>query len=308
MTQQNIKMMLRAFNGECDAAVAKVSWNNINTMEERIRRAYEAINKMGTSNRTYVTQEYLDLKLEELRLNHELQEKIQEEREEQRLIKEQMREEEKALRELQKQKEEAEREERRYQKALEKAQQDLARATGQKQAELEAQIKELQERLHEAEANKERAISQAQLTKLGHVYIISNIGSFGEQVYKIGMTRRLDPMDRVRELGDASVPFEFDVHAMIYSENAPELETALHHHFAQRRINLVNLRKEFFKVHLDEIEAFVKQRGLDIQLTKVAVAREFMETLALRKRGEGYVAEVLEEEEKEMAGRPGDIE
>ncbi len=94
----------------------------------------------------------------------------------------------------------------------------------------------MEARLAEAHANKERAISRAQLTKSGHIYIISSIGSFGDQVFKIGMTRRLEPLDRVKELGDASVPFPFDVHAMIFSENAPEMESKLHRHFDHSRI------------------------------------------------------------------------
>jgi hypothetical protein len=122
----------------------------------------------------------------------------------------------------------------------------------------------------------------AELTKAGYVYVISNIGSFGENVFKIGMTRRLEPMDRVRELGDASVPFAFDVHAMVYDEDAPALESELHRHFADRSVNLVNMRKEFFNVGIDEIEAFAKERKLKMAVTRLAEAREFRETLAIR--------------------------
>jgi hypothetical protein len=125
-----------------------------------------------------------------------------------------------------------------------------------------------------------RAISQAQMTRVGHIYVISNIGSFGEDVYKIGMTRRLDPLDRVRELGDASVPFQFDVHAIIYSEDAPSLEYELHRKFKDRRLNMVNGRKEFFKVALDEVEAFIlQQTNASILFTKLAEAKEYRETL-----------------------------
>lgn len=122
----------------------------------------------------------------------------------------------------------------------------------------------------------------AQQTKAGHVYVISNIGSFGDNVFKIGMTRRLEPMDRVKELGDASVPFEFDVHAMIYSDNAPELENIIHKEFDSRRVNLVNSRKEFFQVELEEIEEIAKKRNLDVEFTKIAEAREFRESKILR--------------------------
>jgi len=115
------------------------------------------------------------------------------------------------------------------------------------------------------------------------VYIISNIGSFGETVYKIGMTRREDPMERVHELGDASVPFNFDVHAMIPSEDAPTLEAKLHRQFHHRRVNMVNLRREFFHVTLDEIEAFARSQGIGVQLTKAAEAQQYRETVEMRR-------------------------
>jgi hypothetical protein len=220
---QTLRLILRAFNGECDAAIAKVKYNNITVMEARIRKAWEAINGLVEVQQCRITGEYLNLKLEELYLVHEYQEKLQDEKEEQRRIREQMREEEKALRELEKAREDAEKEEKRYAEALVKARAEVDLAQGEKQQKLLGKIDELERRIQEAQANKERAIARAQMTRSGHVYVISNIGSFGEDVFKIGMTRRLDPMDRVRELGDASVPFQFDVHAMIYSEDAPKL-------------------------------------------------------------------------------------
>jgi hypothetical protein len=121
----------------------------------------------------------------------------------------------------------------------------------------------------------------AQQTKRGHVYVISNIGSFGDNIYKIGMTRRLEPTDRVKELGDASVPFQFDIHAMIYSEDAPALENALHRLFEKKSVNLVNFRKEFFRVTLDEIEKAIKENGFDAELIRTPEAAEYRETLAL---------------------------
>jgi len=201
---------------------------------------------------------------------------------------EQMRDEEKALREAEKAQEEAEAEEARFQKALEKAKVELSRARGEEHARLNAKILELQGQLTEARAKSARAKSLAEMTKAGHVYIISNIGSFGEHVFKIGMTRRLEPMERVRELGAASVPFPFDVHAMVYDEDAPALEAAFHQRFKDRSVNLVNTRKEFFQVDLSEIEAFAKQRGLAMAFTKIAEAREYRESVAMRlARGSG---------------------
>ncbi len=295
MTNQYKKLMLFAFNGECDGLIAKVRWNNASKTRERIIKAFDAINKLGVTQNVFITQDFLQLKLDELALTYEYEQKKYEEKEEQRLIREQMREEEKAQRELEKAQKEAEDEERRFQKALEKAKQELQGANTVNASVLQEQIKELEHKLQAAHERKERAIAQAQLTKVGHIYVISNVGSFGEDVYKIGMTRRLDPLDRVRELGDASVPFQFDIHAIIYSENAPQLEYELHKKFADRRLNRVNLKKEFFKVSLEEIEAFVKQHAnAEIEFTKLAEAREYRETLSMLEQVNKIINEVEE--------------
>jgi Domain of unknown function (DUF4041)/Meiotically up-regulated gene 113 len=283
---QTLKLMLRAFNGECDAAVAKVKYNNIQVMETRIRKAYDAINSMTEIQTCQITWDYLSLKLEELYLAHEYQERLQEEKEEQRRIREQIREEEVAQRELEKAKLDAEKEENRYAEALRKATEDAQRAVGEKQQKLMWQVEELQRRLDEAKTNKERAIARAQMTRSGHVYVISNVGSFGEHVYKIGMTRRLDPMDRVRELGDASVPFSFDVHAIIFSEDAPALENKLHRLFHDRRINLINARKEFFRVTIEELAQAVRDNHGEIDITLAAEAVEYRKTLAMLQTGQ----------------------
>ena len=282
LTKQYSKLLLRAFNGECDAAVAKVRWNNIGNMEARIEKAYAAINKLGEVYKISITWGYCELKLEELRLAYELQEKLYQEKEEQRRIREQMRDEEKALREIEKAQKDAEEKEQKYQSALERARKEVDGAAGAELAKLRKKIDELEKNLELAKEQKERAMSRAQLTKSGHVYIISNIGSFGHDIYKIGMTRRLEPIDRVRELSDASVPFNFDIHALIYADNAPELETSLHKHFEDRRINLVNNRREFFRVKIDEIEAFANSVNLNCQLTKIAEAKEYRETQSLQ--------------------------
>lgn len=278
---QTLKLILRAFNGESDAAIAKVKYNNVVVMETRIRKSLEAVNNLAGVQQCQIAPAYLKLKLQELYLVHEYQEKVQAEKEEQRRIREEMREEEIAIRELERAKQEAEREETRYADALRKAREEADRAVGEKQQKLVGKIEELQRRLEEAQSNKERAIARAQMTRSGHVYVISNVGSFGEDVYKIGMTRRLDPMDRVRELGDASVPFLFDVHAIIYSEDAPTLETKLHREFQHRRVNMVNERKEFFRVSIDEIAAFVQRNHGDIEITLAAEAADYRKTIAM---------------------------
>ena len=282
MQKQYMKLLLRAFNGECEGAVARVTWSNVAKMEERIRKAFEAVNELGSVMQVSITPAYLELKLEELRLGHELEEKEHAIAEEQRRIREQMREEEKVRREVEQAQEEAETDQTLSERALEKARVELAKSQGEEHRRLTEQIFELQAQLEAARAKGERAKALAQLTKAGYVYVISNVGSLGENVFKIGMTRRLEPMNRIKELGDASVPFPYDVHAMVYSEDAPTLEWELQRHFADRSVNLVNMRKEFFRVTLDELEAVAADKGLKIYFTRAAEAREYRETLARR--------------------------
>lgn len=284
MVKREKKLMLRAFNGECDSFVSDVEWNNVARMEERIEKSFDAINKIYEKQGISISRIYKSLKLNELHLAYEYKRKKYEEKEEQRAIREQMREEEKARREIEVALIKAQKEEETFQKALDKARAEVQTAQGAVQSKLESKIAELEARVAEAEANKERAMSMAQQTRRGHVYVISNIGSFGEDVYKIGMTRRLDPMDRVKELGDASVPFPFDVHAMIFCEDAPALENALHKKFDQMRLNLINQRKEFFKVTLEQIEKAVHENGATIEFTKIAEARDFRESQAARSK------------------------
>jgi hypothetical protein len=280
-TKRYIKLTLRAFNGECDSLIAKVKWNNVNQMKVRITKSFETINKIGESQTVSIQKEYLDLKIKELVLEYEYQQKRQREKEELRAAQEELREEEKARREFEQAQKEAEKEETNYQKALEKARKEIQSTTGEKHDKLLEQITKLEQELKEAQERKERALSMAQQTKRGHVYVISNIGSFGQNVFKIGMTRRLEPTDRVKELGDASVPFQFDIHAMIFSEDAPKLENELHKAFTNHKVNMLNYRKEFFNVTIDEIEQKVKETGLDAEIIKLPEAMEYRETVAI---------------------------
>ncbi len=287
--QQIIRLVLRAFNGESDSAIARARYNNAVAMEQRIRKAFDAINSYTQSQQIHITPEYLDLKIQEFRLAHEYQEKLQIEKEEQRRIREEMREEEAARRDAERRQSEAEREERQAAQALQKARREMASMVGEQQRRMQEHIAELERQLQEKSDLKQRAIAQAQLTKLGHVYVISNIGSFGEDVYKIGMTRRFIPQDRVDELGDASVPFTFDVHAIIKSDDAPALEAKLHREFNNRRVNMKNTRKEFFRVSLPEIAQAVKAHHGEFEFVYDAEARDYYETLAIldaRKNGQ----------------------
>lgn len=283
MVKQQAKLMLRAFNGECDAAIAKVRYDNVTKLEQRLTKTFEEINKLGGVQRVFISRRYFDLRLAELHLVHEHREKVQEEREEQKRIKEQMREEQKAEEEIARVKAEAEKEEAQSAAALEKARAELAvtAATSAQNERLEALVNKLENELKDAIDRKAKAVARAQLTKSGHVYVLSNIGSFGEGVFKIGMTRRLDPLERVEELGDASVPFSFDVHAIIFAEDAPGLESKLHKAFAGRRVNGVNFRKEYFRVTLDEIRDEVKRlHGSLVTFALTPEAEEYRKTLA----------------------------
>jgi hypothetical protein len=285
MIERLSKLMLRAFNGECDAAIAKVRYDNVLKMEQRITKSCEEINKLGHSNRVMITRPYYESKLAELHLVHEHREKLQAEKDEQKRIREELREQEKARAEIEKAQAQAEKDEAQRTQALEKARAELAAAMGAQHDKLEALVKKLETELQEAIDRKAKAIARAQLTKSGYVYVLSNVGSFGEGIFKIGLTRRLDPYERVDELGDASVPFQFDVHAIIYSEDAPALENALHKEFADRRVNMVNMRKEYFRVSIREIEAAVKKHHGLVTMVLEAEAEEYRKTVAMLEAG-----------------------
>ncbi|MGQ5288588.1 DUF4041 domain-containing protein [Pectobacterium actinidiae] len=296
MTTRAINLTARAFNGECDAAIANCTFKNWSVMHDRIHAAFDKINALNEVNDVHISKEYLRLKLKELDLVHAYKMKKQSEKEEQREIRAQMAEERKVQQEIERSIREAEAEELRAQKALDKARKEMeskfAQLTAEQAEMYQTKIDSLQEALTEAELKGQKALSMAQQTKRGHVYVISNVGSFGENVFKIGMTRRLDPQDRVDELGSASVPFLFDVHAMIHSEDAPALENALHQHFDTKRTNLVNRRKEFFNVGLKEIKNAVYELAAnDVDFIETIVAQHYYETLALRKKN-SEVAEI----------------
>ncbi|QBX80612.1 DUF4041 domain-containing protein [Citrobacter tructae] len=277
-----IKFVLDAFNGKVDSTLSKIKHNNYGKLSQEIKDAFELVNFNGSAFRSAkITDIYLQARLNELKWGVAVNEIMLEEKEEQRRIKEQLREEEKARREYEKAIKEAEKEEKAIQQAIDKATKELMLAGEEQRIALEQKLAELQIKYEEAEAKNQRAISMAQQTRSGHVYVISNIGSFGENVYKIGMTRRLEPLDRVRELGDASVPFSFDVHAMIYSDDAPSLENHLHKVFNDNQVNKVNSRKEFFNVGIKDIKSTIKEMSIDAHWTMFAEAKEYRESLAI---------------------------
>lgn len=279
MTNQNIKQIVRCFNDECDVLISKVKFNNVMAYIEKIHKSADALNRMNTKNAVSLSSDYVELKVQELKLAYEYARKKQDEKEEQRRIREQMREEARLQKEIEEARKDIEKEQKHYANALEKINKQLVSCDDEernllleKKAEIEKHLDELQTAIKDIdyrEANK----------RAGYVYVISNIGSFGENVYKIGMTRRLDPMERVDELGDASVPFKFDVHAMIFSDDAPMLETALHHAFENRKVNMVNARREFFHVTLDEIEKVVRKNyDKTVDFIKIPQAEQYRES------------------------------
>lgn len=277
-----IKFVLDAFNGKVDSTLSKIKHNNYGKLSQEIKDAFQLVNYNGSAFRSAkITDIYLQARLNELKWGVAVNEIMLEEKEEQRRIKEQLREEEKARREYERAIKEAEKEEKTIQQAIDKATKELMLAGEEQRLALEQKLADLQIKFEEAEAKNQRAISMAQQTRSGHVYVISNIGSFGEDVYKIGMTRRLEPLDRVRELGDASVPFAFDVHAMIYSDDAPSLENHLHKVFNEKQVNKVNSRKEFFNVGIKDIKSTVANMNIDAHWTMFADAKEYRESLAI---------------------------
>lgn len=278
-----VKLMLTAFNIECDNLIGNVKPSSYSRTLERIEKLANGIEKSASTLQCGFNLDYVELKYEECRLQYQFKLKKQNEQEEQKRIREQIREEQQAIKEYERAVLAAEKEERLYRQMLDKAREELKESSDEDRLIAEQRIADLEAKLAEAEGKEQRAKSMAEQTRRGHVYVISNLGSFGDDVYKIGLTRRLDPMDRVKELGDASVPFTFDVHAMIYVEDAPQLEAALHREFSDRRVNAVNHRKEFFRVDLDEIkEAVSRISGAEVDFKMTALAEDYYETRRLQ--------------------------
>ncbi len=279
-----IRFVTDAFNGKVDSILSRTKSDNVGTLEQEIRDAFNLVNFNGAAFRNArVLPGFLEARLTELRWAATVQEIKLRDKEEQKRIKDQIREEERAQREFERSMREAAKEEESLRKAMEKVQAQVEKASAEQREKFEAQLAELSEKLRLAEERNQRALSMAHQTRMGHVYIISNEGSFGGDVFKIGLTRRLEPMDRVRELGDASVPFSFDVHAMIFNEDAPALETALHRHFLTAQVNKVNPRKEFFRVPLITIREELEKLGIKAQWTMAAEAKEYRETIAIER-------------------------
>lgn len=268
------KLLLRAFNCECDEIIKNVKYTNFDASINKIIKSSETISKLGVSMGISVTDIYQNEKIKELRLAFEYQLKKQQEKEELKIARAEQREQAKVERELEAERKKAEKEQTHYQNAFEKIKQQLEQNPDDrdllyKKAELENRLSEIEKSMSDIDYRQTNM-------KAGYVYVISNIGAFGENIYKIGMTRRLDPQDRIDELGNASVPFNFDIHAMIFSNDAPALEAALHRAFEDKKVNMVNQRREFFNVTLDEIKQVIRENyDKTVEFTDIPQAEQY---------------------------------
>lgn len=277
------KLLLRAFNSECDEIINKIKYNNYNSSVKKMERSFNAIAKLGVTMAISITSDYYDLKIQELQLSLEYQIQKQREKEEKAELRAQQREEARLQKELKEQRKNIDKERKHYEQALSNINHQISTASDDNIEDLNQKKEEIIQSLSEINTKIKDIDYREANQKAGYVYVISNIGSFGEGIYKIGMTRRLNPQDRVDELGDASVPFKFDVHAMIFSEDAPALEAALHRAFEDRKLNLVNQRREFFRVSLDEIKDVVKNNfDKTVEFVDVPDADQYRISLKLR--------------------------
>ncbi|HEK9417169.1 TPA: DUF4041 domain-containing protein, partial [Streptococcus equi subsp. equi] len=276
MQNQLRKAAIRGFNGEADALLVKVSVVNVDKKVQTLQKAFEQLNKMYERNLIQLTFKYLDLKAQELRLAAEYELQKQEEKEILREQRAREREDKKLQAEITAKRKQLEKDRKHFLQMVKNVEVMLANASPKEQEKLQLQLIEYQNKLSELDKIEEDIDYREGHATAGYVYVISNIGAFGEDVYKIGVTRRLDPMDRIRELGSASVPFTFDVHALIFSEEAFALESELHNKFEAYKVNKINSRKEYFRVPFAKIkEVLENHKELAIEITEEAEAFEY---------------------------------
>ena len=279
----NEKQILRCFSAECDNVLLNLTVKNIDSSRSKITRSFESLNRIFSVDGMELSNQMLDYKLKELDLVYTFSLKKEQEKEIQTAIKEQMREEAKAQRELENKKKQLQKDQTQCNNEVKKLMMYMQKTNNDIEKKLYVdKIHELEEKIKELEKEQTSVAEREANAKAGYVYVISNIGSFGKDIYKIGMTRRLEPMDRINELSSASVPFAFDVHAMIFSTDAPELESKLHQIFDKNRVNRINTRKEFFHVSLDKIEEAVKDNfDNTVEFTRIPAAKEYNESMRM---------------------------
>ena len=282
MQNQLIKAAIRGFNGEADALLVKVTVSNVEKRIQALKQAFQQLNKMYSRNQIEITIPYLNLKIEELSLAAEFELQKQEEKELLREQREKEREDKKLQAEIKAKRKQLEKDREHFKNMITKVTDLLKEAKNDEVDELMRQLTEYQDKLSELDEIEEDIDYREGHATAGYVYVISNIGSFGENVYKIGVTRRLEPLERIRELSSASVPFQFDVHALIFSEEAFALETELHNQLANYKVNKVNGRKEYFKVPFEKIKELLdKHEELTVELNENAEAFEYRQTKAI---------------------------
>ncbi len=286
MTRDKIKETLLAFNVECENVISKVKFNNYDSMQKRIDSMYNKLNRLNEVNQITISQEFYNLKLEELALAFEYSEQKQKEKEYAREQREIARENARVQRELEEERAKFEKEQIHYKNQLQKLNEQLEMEKSiARQEVIQDKISAVNDELDNIQKALDEVNYRQANERAGYVYIISNIGSFGEDIYKIGMTRRLAPQDRIDELSGAAVPFRFDVHAFIFSADAPRLESKLHNRFAHCRVNMVNGRKEFYHVKLEEIENAVHELTNEFEsaeFIQIAQAQQFRESIRIR--------------------------
>ena len=281
MQNQLIKAMIRGFNGEVDAHLVKVTASNIDKKIAAVEKAFEQLNKMYARNLVAISGQYLLLKLEELRVATEYELQKQEEKELLREQRAQEREDRKLQAEIKAKRKQIEKDRKHFKQMVLHVEELLGSAEGDEAKKLKLQLAEYQDKLSELDEIEEDIDYREGHATAGYVYVISNVGSFGQDVYKIGVTRRLEPLERIRELSSASVPFQFDVHALVFSNEAFALETEIHNQLAQFKVNKVNNRKEYFKVPFEKIKTILENhKELTVELTEQAEAFEYHQSLA----------------------------
>ncbi|MBR2349726.1 MAG: DUF4041 domain-containing protein [Clostridia bacterium] len=288
MTNHIIKQVLRGFNSECDSFVENAKFNNFYSLKERIEKSFYTWNRLNEVNAISISRYYLKLKIDELHLAYEYAQKKQEEKEILRQEREILREQAKVAKEIEEKRKELLKEQNHYNNALSRLEEQLtANITEERKKVIEDKIEEVKQHLVDVDVALKDVDYREANQRAGYVYIISNIGAFGENIYKIGMTRRLEPLDRIDELSGASVPFKYDVHALIFSDDAPGLETALHKAFEKQKVNKVNNRKEFFNVSLEEIKKVVSENhDKTVEYIDSPSAQQYRETEMIKKQNQ----------------------
>lgn len=287
LTNANIKQILRSFNNETEVVINKVKHSNLESSKNRIQKSFDVLNNLYKREHVRLTQGYLNLKMDEMHLAYEYEVKKLEEKEAIRAEREKEREEKKLQKELEKEKKKFERENNTINSEIEEAKAKMAQAAAEERAKLEAEIAKLQAALDKNNEEVRKINEWKEKPGAGYVYIISNIGSFGKDVFKIGVTRRENPEERIRELSSASVPFRYDAHVFIFSKNAYDLESKLHKRFDKQRVNKVNMRKEFFHITIDDVKQIVEEnKGAVHSFVEHPDAEEYYDTLKIEKKME----------------------